>query len=193
MHWIMSGFLSLTLTCCCTYALGGLEVQTSVYYRIANSRSLVKRLPPSCALQGQAITRDGNVVLAYEGGDSEPTTLLSLYDVKRKRERVLVEIFTTPDLSFSYDKATDLVVFNWAGEHGIYVFSLDAARKIPLRLEALPEFKKLIVHVAKCDYCYEPRWTKDHRIAYLEWGDHGPLGTKYLDLPPEVGVQAPVK
>jgi hypothetical protein len=168
---------------CCAHAQGNLEIQSSLYYRIGGRRILVKRLPSSYAFQGKAVTRDGNILLAYEGEGGEPTTVLSIYDLRLKKERVLVELVTTPGATFSYDKQTDLVVFNWSGQDGLFAFSLDAARKIPNNLERLPEFKKCIVLVAKCQYCYEPRWTNDHRIEYLQWGDQGPLGTKYAEVP----------
>jgi hypothetical protein len=46
---------------------------------------------------------------------------------------------------------------------------LAPVRKIPLRVEALSEFKKLIVRVAKCDYGYKPRWTSPHMLTGIQY------------------------
>jgi hypothetical protein len=143
---------------------------------------LVKHLQPTQEFQGFAITRDGNIFLAYSGTTSEATTIISIYDVSLKTERVIVDIGATGATEFAYDVATDLVAFNW--EEAVYVFALDAVRKIR-RDPANPdeEFLKSIVLVARCVTCSPPCWTRDGRIAYLGYDKSGFQQRSYATVP----------
>lgn len=160
---------------------GTLEVQSSLYYRSGGRRLLVRQLQPSEIFQGTAVTRDGNIFLAYTGPPGEATTTLSVYDVNLRKERIIVGLGGTGETEFAYDRSTDLVVFDW--NEGIYVFSLDSARKNRPDRAQLDAFKKLIVLAVQCERCFQPRWTKDHKIAYLQYGEQGTQATKYAEVP----------
>jgi hypothetical protein len=148
-----------------------LEVQTALFYRSDGHRSLIKRLDPGQAFQGRAITRDGRVFLAYDGPGSEASTVLSIYDVNANRESVIVEIGGTGDAEFSYDVKTNRVVFNWVD--GLYLFSLDAAKKIAGDRDPLAAFKRIVVLVKACKECSQPHWIADSKIEYLQYGKDG--------------------
>lgn len=161
--------------------VGSLETECSLYYRSGSRRVMIKRLLPSQSFQGTSMTRDGNVFLAYSGSGDEATTVLSVYDVGAQRERIFIELGATGETQFAYDSKTGLVAFDW--ENAIYVFPLDAARQIPSNRERLEAFKKLLVLVTKCEACFQPRWTKDNRIAYLQYGSDGAGRAQYVDVP----------
>jgi hypothetical protein len=160
---------------------GNLETETSLYYRTGDHRILVRKLQPSQAFQGMAVTRDGNLFLAYSGTGDEATTTLSVYDVPTQRERIFVELGATGESQFAYDASTGLVVFDW--ENAIYIFPLDAARKIPANRERQEAFKQILVLVTKCEACFQPHWTKDGRIAYTQYDTTGAAVPRYADVP----------
>jgi hypothetical protein len=158
-----------------------LETESSLFYRVGARRILVKRLQPTQAFQGTAITRDGKVFLAYSGSGDEATTVLSVYDVTLQRERIFVELGATGETQFAYDSSSDLVAFDW--EEGIYVFPLEVARSIPATRDRLSAFKKILTLVVKCQGCFEPRWAKDNRIAYVQAGTNGQETTEHIQVP----------
>jgi hypothetical protein len=160
---------------------GNLESETSLYYRIGERRTLVRKLQPSQVFQGTAIMRDGNIFLAYSGTGDEATTALSVYDVRTQRERIFVELGATGESRFAYDAETGLVVFDWEG--ALYIFPLDAARQIPANRERLDVFKRLLVLVTKCDSCFQPHWAKDGRIAYIQYDKTGAAIPRKAEVP----------
>jgi hypothetical protein len=175
---------SVVLSSCTAIAAdvrGTLETESSLFFRNNGNRLLVKHLQPTQEFQGFAITRDGNVFLAYSGTTSEATTKISIYDVTLKTERVMIELGATGATEFSYDVATDLVAFNWV--EGVYVFALDAVRKIRPDPARLQSFLKSIILVAKCGSCSPPRWTEDGRISYSEYEKNGLEQRKYATVP----------
>jgi hypothetical protein len=185
----MAATVAVVLSSCAAIAAdaqGDLETESSLFYRNNGRRFLVKHLQPTQEFQGFAVTRDGNIFLTYSGTTSEPTTIISIYDVKLRTERVMIEIGSTGGTGFAYDVATDLVAFSWekGGEEGVYVFALDAIRKIwrdPANLDE--RFFKSIVLAARCVTCSRPCWTRDGRIAYLGYDKSGFQQRSYATVP----------
>jgi hypothetical protein len=159
-----------------------LETEASLYLRAGRSRILVKHLGPTQELQGNSITRDGNVFLAYSGCGDGAGTVLSIFDVSLKKERKIIEIGAPCESEFLYDERTDLVLFNWFD--GIYVISMDILKGIRVDRDVFRQFEKLVVPVAKCQSCLEPVWTKDGKIAYRQYHMDGSSNTQLADVPP---------
>lgn len=167
-----------------------LELQSTLFYRSGGHRTLVKRLDPGQSFQGRALTRDGNVFLAYDGAGSEASSVLSVYDVKANKESVIVEIGGTGDSQFSYDAKTNQVVFNWVD--GLYLFALDVATKnVAGGRDPLAAFKRMVVRARACKECFQPHWTRNGMIEYLQYGKDGEQRMLQFAAPPAAAPRQP--
>jgi hypothetical protein len=166
--------------CSASQPPGELALETTLYYEHEGERLLVKRLQSGQDFQGMAITKEGNIFIAYSTLDGDASTILAIYDVTNRREQVMVDVGATGESQFSYNKEHGLVVFNW--HDGIYVFSLEEVRQIPDDSKSLKSFQMALVPVKKCVRCF-PRWLTANQIRYLQYDDEGRTSTKILDLP----------
>jgi hypothetical protein len=157
----------------------------ALYYRNGKTRTLLKRLKAADAFQGMSILQDGDVFLAYSTSEAGAGTILSIFDMKARHERVLTIIGGTGDSSFSVNTETGNVVFNWHG--GLYVFSLPAIEAIPWGRDAMSMFEKSVLKVADCTACGEPKWSGRRIIEYQEFAKDGSTATRHV----EVTGQAP--
>jgi hypothetical protein len=128
-----------------------------------------------------AIVTNGNVFLAYSSPGGEAASILSIYDVKLKRERVIVELGGTGESQFSYNSQIGLVAFDW--HDGIYVFPFDTVSAIPDDRNALARFRDTLTLVLKCERCFKPHWSGRRQIEYAQYREDGTEATKRVDLP----------
>jgi hypothetical protein len=169
--------------CSASQPPGELALETTLYYEHEGERLLVKRLQSGQDFQGMAITKEGNIFIAYSTPDGDASTILAIYDVTKRREQAMVDVGATGESEFSYNKEHGLVVFNWY--NGIYLFSLEEVRDRPRDPNEGPteSFERVLVPVNKCGRCFQPRWLTANRIQYLQYNDDGTKTTETLDLP----------
>ena len=142
-----------------------LETQTTLSLRDGRRRVLIKRLRPAQEFQGLAFTRDGDIFMAYIDSASEASTFLSLFDMKRRVERELIEIGGTGNSEFAYDAASGVIAFSWPG--GIYAVSLDKlVRLSSLNYpERLVRFREIAVPVVSDDSCSKPVYFQERQVC----------------------------
>ena len=166
-----------------------IEQERTLYYVAAGHRLLVKRLGPKQDFQGVAIVDEATVFLGYSGVRGEASTLLSVFDVRARREHLIVELGDTGESEFSYNRDNDFVVFDWYD--GVYLFSLRAAVSIPAGPARYSSFEKGLIRLVPCAHggCFEPQWDGPRAITYLDRTGPGDI-VRRLDLPPEVLAKA---
>lgn len=148
-------------------------VQTNtLYLQTAKSRILVKRLAPGAVFKGAAVMRNGDVFYSYSGDGPENVTILSIFDVRLKKERFLAELGATSDDSrFIYSKTNDSLVFDW--RDGIYVFPMRAAETVASAPDRPDTFDRYARRVALCMPCFDPHWLDDGRVEYWVYEKDG--------------------
>jgi hypothetical protein len=90
----------------------------------SSGRFLLKALHGDQSFQGFGIVNQNEIFLAYSSGEAEASSILSVYEIADKSEKVIIEIGGTGESNYSLNEDTGMIAFNWY--NGIYIFSFTA-------------------------------------------------------------------
>jgi hypothetical protein len=158
MRLLSLSFLLLAAFQCGAQTTLRLYYERSLYCQAGDSLYLVKELGEGCYFQGYDMIDSTRVFVAYmpwcEG--SEPTTVLTIVDLRTKTETVKGNLAGTGDSWFQYSAENGLLVGNWG--KGIYTWSL-------ARMEQTePEL------VVPSEGCLLPFWLDSRTVGYVPCG-----------------------
>ena len=134
-----------------------------LYYQDDSVFKEIKRLREGGCFNGYEIINNEYVFLAYDqGGEAEPSTIISVYNLKTNREDYVGMIPVSGDAYFDYNRENNLVLFN--DSDGLNIFNLSQA----LNFSQSDEIQTQTILNGNF---YLPFWKDSTNIGYDEWED----------------------